>query len=605
VIRSSVDKTGGRAADRERLSCLPEEEPLLSILAALACRLPTHGRDSESAVSESDDDCDGGADAWYPDADGDGYGSGVEQMDCKAPEGFVAVSGDCDDGSADAHPGALETCNGIDDDCDGATDDGFDVDGDGHLSTACATGDDCDDEDAAVYSGAPELCGDGRDNDCVGGDTNCALSGDYPLADADAKIVATEPFEEMARLLQVGDVNGDGTLDVFAAAEWSSGGTGGGHVLYGPFAGTHEAPDLGVAALGSGDMRAAGRSIGLGDLNDDGYADIELGAPYSSEAFVQFGPVTADFALVDSNLHVRGTGNDFFGHGSDVADVSGDGIDDLIVGAYGYSGAGKGSSGSTFVWHGPLTAGELAIDSHDVELYGSEVLLQTGHIITAGADMDGDGVGDMLNHAFGYSAGAPGGCAVVVVHGPLVSDLDLADADAWLVGVTPYSYVGWGMGQGDLDGDGLADALVGAPYGFDSATSHLADGAAWVVSGPTTGVVPLSDADVVISGTNGAWVGLSMAVGDLDGNGETELVVGAPYDEGVGSALVFFGAMPGAWDDTDAGARFVGEDAAEQAGSAVATVDLDASGTLDLLVGAMGETTGAKLGGALYVMTSE
>src|SRR5207344_3159237 len=111
-----------------------------------------------------DDDCDGESDAtslWFLDADGDGYGVGAGEEACAAPSGFVAETGDCDDTDGSIHPGAVETCNTIDDDCDGTDDEGFDdEDGDGHLSTACADGDDCDDSDPAIYAGAPELCGD-------------------------------------------------------------------------------------------------------------------------------------------------------------------------------------------------------------------------------------------------------------------------------------------------------------------------------------------------------------------------------------------------------------------------------------------------------------
>ncbi len=89
---------------------------------------------------------------------------------------------------------------------------------------------------------------------------------------------------------------------------------------------------------GSGGMSAAGRSIGIGDVNEDGYADIEFGVPYSAGAWVQFGPVTADFDLADASLHYNGAGAALFGHGSDIADVDADGVEDVIVGAFSYSG---------------------------------------------------------------------------------------------------------------------------------------------------------------------------------------------------------------------------------------------------------------------------
>ena len=116
-----------------------------------------------------DEDCDGDVDEpsasnatlWYADGDGDGSGSAVSTRSCSAPAGFVAVSGDCDDGDK-ARPGT-EVCNGIDDDCNGALPaNELDVDKDGYL--ACR---ECDDSKAAIFPGAPELC-NGKDDDCNG-----------------------------------------------------------------------------------------------------------------------------------------------------------------------------------------------------------------------------------------------------------------------------------------------------------------------------------------------------------------------------------------------------------------------------------------------------
>jgi hypothetical protein len=553
-----------------------------------------------------DDDCDGNADTmgvWYADADGDGYGAGAKQLACTAPEDAVREAGDCDDGDASIHPGATEICNAIDDDCDGTDDNGFDVDADGHLSSAdCATGDDCDDTDPTVYEGAPELCGDGRDNDCADGDVPCGLSGEYSLDGADAKIYGTESGEEMARQIQVGDVDGDGTLDVLLASEGAISWRGGGHVAYGPIAGTHDVDEIGFEAYGSADISAAGRSIGIGDVNADGYADVEFGAPYSNEAFVEFGPVTADFDLADSSLHYDGA--DVFGHGSDLADVDADGVEDVIVGAFTYSG-GAPYAGAVFIDFGPVTGGNIRmLDDYDVKLFGSEVSLEAGRVIAAGKDMDGDGIGDMMIQAMGYSGGAPNGGGVAVAHGPFPDNLDLADADAFLIGDSPYASAGSAVAQGDVDGDGTADALVGAPIA--GAGKGTPTGEAFVVAGATTGVVDLVDADVVIHGTNAGYLGMALAAGDIDGDTRPELFVGASWErDWIGVVHLFYGAMPGTWADVDADAKFVGTATGGQAGMALAVADLDANGLPDLLIGAPVESSkSVQWGGALFVVMS-
>ncbi|MFH1462759.1 MAG: putative metal-binding motif-containing protein [Pseudomonadota bacterium] len=74
-----------------------------------------------------DNDCDGLVDedlagTWYPDADGDGWGDDAGATErCEGGSGWVTEPGDCDDGDAGVHPGALERCDGVDDDCDPET----------------------------------------------------------------------------------------------------------------------------------------------------------------------------------------------------------------------------------------------------------------------------------------------------------------------------------------------------------------------------------------------------------------------------------------------------------------------------------------------------
>jgi hypothetical protein len=87
--------------------------------------------DAAERCNKLDDDCDGKLDEGlpigpqYPDADGDGYGSGAEPiMDCSSPKGYAAEAHDCDDHVATTHPQATEVCNLVDDNCDGRIDEG-------------------------------------------------------------------------------------------------------------------------------------------------------------------------------------------------------------------------------------------------------------------------------------------------------------------------------------------------------------------------------------------------------------------------------------------------------------------------------------------------
>jgi len=153
--------------------------------------------DADEVCGGADEDCDGEVDeasavdaaSWYADTDGDGYGdAAIASVACTAPADTTADDTDCDDGDAGVHPGASETCDGVDEDCDSAVDDAAidptdwypDDDSDGYgdeggtPTTACdapvgyvADDTDCDDSAGDVNPGETEAC-DTVDNDCDG-----------------------------------------------------------------------------------------------------------------------------------------------------------------------------------------------------------------------------------------------------------------------------------------------------------------------------------------------------------------------------------------------------------------------------------------------------
>ncbi|MFY2558204.1 MopE-related protein, partial [Corallococcus terminator] len=146
---------------------------------------------STEVCDDLDNDCDGQTDegvsllTWYPDGDGDGYGTtGPAVQSCKQPQGYSASNTDCDDANAALHPGASEVCDGLDNNCNAQTDEGLtthtwfrDADGDnfGSASTVAqsclqpsgyvASSGDCNDANPAIQPNALETC-DGVDNNC-------------------------------------------------------------------------------------------------------------------------------------------------------------------------------------------------------------------------------------------------------------------------------------------------------------------------------------------------------------------------------------------------------------------------------------------------------
>jgi hypothetical protein len=82
-----------------------------------------YDNDCDGLYDDEDDSLDpSSAESFYLDSDGDGYGTGTAVMACTRPAQHASQDGDCDDSEAAAHPGAVETCDQIDNDCDGAID---------------------------------------------------------------------------------------------------------------------------------------------------------------------------------------------------------------------------------------------------------------------------------------------------------------------------------------------------------------------------------------------------------------------------------------------------------------------------------------------------
>ncbi len=169
---------------------------------------PSINPGANEVCNQLDDNCNSQTDegllkSFYQDADGDGWGGIVSNIQCAADAAYSSsTSGDCDDAKFAVNPGATEICNYTDDNCDGQTDEGTslttyykDLDGDtfgaglgqqlcsasGQFSVTDHT--DCDDAKYAVHPGAPDVC-DGVDNNCNGQIDENLPTGTY-FTDAD------------------------------------------------------------------------------------------------------------------------------------------------------------------------------------------------------------------------------------------------------------------------------------------------------------------------------------------------------------------------------------------------------------------------------------
>jgi hypothetical protein len=177
--------------------------------------------------------------------------------------------------------------------------------------------------------------------------------------------------------------------------------------------------------------------------------------------------------------------------------------------------------------------------------------------------------------------------AAYVVLGPVSGTRDLSLADAKLVGQRG-SETGISLSSaGDVDADGHADVLIGAP--FNDQGGWIA-GAAYVVLGPVTATRDLEDADAKILGEEGVNAGGSVSgLGDVNLDGHDDLVIGAfggsPDYEG--ATYVVLGPVTGTVRPEGADVKLIGE-VSDHAGMAVAGAgDVDGDGRGDVLVGSI------------------
>ncbi len=322
-----------------------------------------------------------------------------------------------------------------------------------------------------------------------------------------------------------------------------------------------------------------GHSVdGAGDWDQDGYDDVLVGAPQVYTEGSGYVQIVSGFdgrvlLRIDGAPSTDGLGDHFGFAVCNAGDVTGDGRDDVLVGAPKDDDGGE-EAGSVALYSGADGSSILRIDGVPFD--------ELGTTVAAVGDLDQDGYAD-------FAASASRGGKVHVYSGEWVAQSAIGQTP-----LTPqvlYSYSGTGdygfalAGVGDVDADTFDDFAIGTP-------NDMATGTVSVYSGASGALLH------TFVGIERSALGQSIAgVGDLNGDTFDDFVVGACREVGSGPDAGRARVYSGEWVARTAAGQapvtpevlytFLGDAPGDRFGAAAAGVgDVDGDGTMDVAVGA-------------------